>query len=350
MKSLGWTVPVIAVASLAAGVNAQAAGDAVSFYKSKANINLIVGAGSGGNYGLAARLLARHLYRHIPGTPKVIVRNMPGAGSVKAASHIYSVAPQDGTVICNVLNTLPLAQLFGRIKTDLDVNKLQWIGNPVRETFIMVVKSNAPVTSYQGMLKTQVLMGATAPTSLAWMYPNVMNDVLGTKFKVVAGYKGFANIDLAMSQNEVHGNAGSPWYGIDGNGGYSPAVRKGDLKVAVQFGSKKAKDLPNVPLLSDLGKSKDDKTLLELFSSPTQFGKPTVMGPKVPVDRVAVMRKSYMDTMKDKAYIADAKKLGIKVDPVGGDELAALARRVIATPKNLVERAKKAIAAKKRSK
>lgn len=347
MRKMELACSTFAIVTLAANLSAQAADDAVSFYKSKANINLIVGAGSGGNYGLAARLLARHLYRHIPGTPKIIVRNMPGAGSVKAASHVFSVAPQDGTVICNVLNTLPLAQLFGRIKTDLDVNKLHWIGNPTRETFILVVKSNAPATTYDGMLKTQVLMGATAPTSLAWMYPNVMNEVLRTKFKVVAGYKGFANIDLAMSQGEVHGNAGSPWYGIDGNGGYSPAVRKGELKVAVQFGSRKAKDLPNVPLLSDLGKSKDDKILLELFSSPTQFGKPTAMGPKVPADRVAVMRKSYMDTMKDPAYIADAKKLGIKVDPVGGDELAALAKRVTATPKNLVDRAKKAIAAKK---
>jgi tripartite-type tricarboxylate transporter receptor subunit TctC len=343
--ALGLTVSIAPV-----GAPAQAAGDAVSFYKSKGSINLIVGAGSGGNYGLAARLLSRHLFRHVPGTPKIVVRNMPGAGSVNAASHVFSVAPQDGTVLCNVLNTLALAQLFGRIKTDLDVNRLQWIGNPTRETFILVVKADAPATTYEGMLKTQVLMGATAPTSLAWMYPNVMNEVLGTKIKVVAGYKGFANIDLAMSQGEVHGNAGSPWYGIGGNGGYSPAVRRGELKVALQFGSRKAKDLPAVPLLSDLGKSAEDKVLLELFSAPTQFGKPTAMGPKVPADRVAAMRAAYMATMKDPAYIEDAKKLGINVDPVGGDELAALAKRVMATPEKLVARAKKAIAAKKTSK
>ena len=348
MKSFGILTSALAIASFLGGVSAHAAGDAASFYKSKNSVNLIVGAGSGGNYGLSARLLGRNLYRHIPGKPKIVVRNMPGAGSVKAASHVYSVAPQDGSVICNVLNTLPLAQLFGRIKTNLDVRKLQWIGNPTRETFIMVIKANAPVTTYKGMLKTQVIMGATAPTSLAWMYPKVMNEILGTKIKVIAGYKGFAGIDLAMAQGEVHGNAGSPWYGKNGKGGYSPKVRKGSLKIALQFGSRKAKDLPDVPLLSDLGKTKDEKILLDLFSSPTQFGKPTVMGPKVPADRVAVIRKAYMDTMGDPAYVADAKRLGITVNPVGGDELVALVARVIATPKNLMKRAKKAIAAKKK--
>ncbi|MDH3240167.1 MAG: tripartite tricarboxylate transporter substrate-binding protein [Alphaproteobacteria bacterium] len=346
-KALGRASVAAMICSLAAG--AAQAQSAEKFYKSK-NVNLIVGAGSGGNYGLAARLLARHLDRHIPGKPTIVVRNMPGAGSVKAASHVYSVAPQDGSVICNVLNTLPLAQLFGLIKTDLDVRKLQWIGNPSRETFIMVVKANAPATTYKDMLKTQVVMGATAPTSLAWMYPKVMNEFLGTKFKVIPGYKSFAGIDLAMAQGEVHGNAGSPWYGINGTGGYSPKIRDGVLKVAVQFGFQKAKDLGDVPLLSDLAKGKDEKVALELFSSPTQFGKPSAMGPKVPADRVAAIRKAYGATMKDAAYIADAGRLGIKVNPVTGDELAALAARVIDTPKTIVGRAKKAIAAEKKRK
>jgi tripartite-type tricarboxylate transporter receptor subunit TctC len=257
---------------------------------------------------------------------------------------VINTAPQNGTIICNVLNTLPLNQVLGMVKTNLDVSELQWIGNPSREVYIMVVNSTAPSTSYKEMLEKQVILGASTNGSLSWMYPQIMNTILGTKFKIVGGYGGFAAIDLAMARREVDGDVGAPWYDINSANGYSPKIREGALKVVVQVGHQKAQQLPNVPLLNELANSGDDRTLLDLFTSPTEFGKPTVMSPHVPADRVALMRKAYMDTMKDPAFIADATEQGLTVDPIEGEELQGYAKKIVGTPKALVERAKNAVA------
>ena len=343
-RKFGLFICTAACVAIFGSLAAYAAEDAVSFYKSHPTITMIVGSPVGANYDLPARLVARHIGNHIPGNPKIVVQSMPGASSVTAASYVINTAPQDGTIICNVLNTLPLNQVLGMVKTNLDVSELQWIGNPSREVYIMVVNSIAPATTYKEMLEKQVIMGASTSGSLSWMYPQVMNTILGTKFKIVGGYGGFSAIDLAMARGEVDGDVGAPWYDINSAAGYSPKIREGILKVVVQVGHQKAQQLPEVPLLNDLANSSDDRTLMDLFTSPTEFGKPTVMSPHVPADRVAVMRKAYMDTMKDPAFIADATEQGLTVDPVTGEELQAYAKKIVATPKALIERGEKAIA------
>lgn len=324
---------------LVVGGTSHAAEDVAAFYQGK-TLTMLVGGGAGYSYDLAARLLTRHFGRHIPGNPSFIVKNLPGFGSVKAANQIFSVLPQDGSVIGAVLNSLPLNQALGRFKTDLDVTKMQWIGNASRETFVMVVRSDAPATTLAGIRKIEIIMGAPSRAALSFIYPTMMNGLLGTKLRVVLGYKSFAALNAALMRGEVQGTAGSPWYGLHGTAGYSERVRKGVLKVVMQFGSRKASDLPHVPLFKDLGKTADDTRLLELFSSPAEFGKPTLVGPGVPVARVQALRKAFLETTADPAFRAEAKKLGIPVSPVSGDKLQKLAQRVVSTPPALMARAK----------
>lgn len=339
--------PIAIVARLAvafAGLclaSGPAFADAVADFYAGKRITLVVATPPGGPYDICARLLARHLGRHIPGNPTIVVQNMAGATGMLAADYVYNKAPQDGTILGNLHNMLPLMRTLGRLTADLDPAKFNWIGNMTRETGDAIVSAKAPVKTIEDAKRVEVIMGAASPMALAAIYPRVMNYVLGTKFRVVTGYNGFAGVEHAIEEGEVQGNAGDTWY--SGVGRTYQLYKEGAIRVIVQIGTR-SPELGDVPLLTDLAGSDADRSLLELFSSPYAVGKPTAMGPGVPPERFAAMRAAYEATLGDPALLADAAKLGVTVAPVPGPELAALVARLTHLPPELVARAREAVA------
>jgi tripartite-type tricarboxylate transporter receptor subunit TctC len=331
---------VLAILTCAGAIDARADDAIADFYRGR-TVTLVIGTGPGGAYDIHGRLLARHIARHIPGSPKLVVQNIPGAGSVQAANYVFNNAPQDGTVLGNILNTVPIVQVLGQIKTQFDVAQFQWIGNMTEELYVLVVWATAKTQTLEDVMHRETLMGSTAPGALGAMFPKIANLVLGSKFRVVTGYNDAVEIDHAMELGEVDGRAGETWYGSKGV--YGEWYRDGKIRILLQIGPRKAPDLPQVPLMLDLVGAGDARRIVELFTSPSIIGKPTVVGPKVPAPLVAALRKAYDETMADPEFRADADRLGIGLDPVSGPDLAALVGRLTQTPAALLASVRKAV-------
>jgi tripartite-type tricarboxylate transporter receptor subunit TctC len=314
--------------------------DAISDFYGSHQIRMIVATPPGGPYDINARLLARHLADHIPGHPTIVVENLTGATGMIAANYVYNIGPQDGTVIANLHNMLPLIVALGQSTVQVDPAKFNWIGNMTREVGDVIVTTKSAVKTIDDAKTITAVMGTPSPMALGAIYPHVMNRVLGTKFRVVMGYDGASAVQHALEQGEIEGDAGDTWY--SGSGFTYDWFKEGKIRVLVQIGMR-SPDLPNVPLLVDLAKNADDRALLEMFSSPYTIGKPTAMGPKVPAERVAAMRAAYAATMTDPAFLADAQKLGVTIVPVSGEELTTLVTRLGDLPPALVTRAREAI-------
>jgi tripartite-type tricarboxylate transporter receptor subunit TctC len=316
------------------------AGAVEDFYRGK-QMTLVIGTGPGGAYDIHGRLIGRHIFRHIPGSPKAVVQNIPGAGSILAGNYIYGVAPQDGTVLGNILNTVPLVQVLGQAKVQFDSAKFQWIGNMTQEDTIVVSWHTSGIKTIADAKQAEVVMGATSPGTLGGMFPKIINQIAGTKFRVITGYKDAVAIDLAMERGEVQGRAGESWFGDKGT--YGEWRRDGKINILVQIGPKRAKELQDIPLLTEIAPDDSGSQLAELFTSPSIIGKPTVVGPHVPQERVAALRKAYEETMADPAFLKDAEKIGLTPNPISGTELETVVKRIFATPHNLVELARKAV-------
>ncbi|MFT5539710.1 MAG: tripartite-type tricarboxylate transporter receptor subunit TctC [Alphaproteobacteria bacterium] len=316
--------------------------DAISdFYKSK-QVKLIIGTGVGGGYDINGRLLARHLARHIPGKPTLVVQNMPGAGSRKAAGYVYKVAPKDGSVMAQVLNTLPLLQALGVTGGGFNVANFQWIGNLSNDVNLVDVWHTAPVKNVGDARKTQVILGATSPGSLSGMIPTVMNNILGTKFKIVTGYKSGTAIDLAVERGEVQGRAGAAWTVLVKS--YPHLIKGKKFVHLAQMGLKRASGLENVPLLTELARNDEERALLEIFSSPAAVGKPTVAAPGVPADRIRALRAAYDATMKDPKFLADAERQGLAIGPIDGSDLQKIVEKTVKASPALLAKAKTIVA------
>jgi len=314
--------------------------DAIGDFYGSHQVRLIVAVPPGGPYDISARLLARHLADHIPGHPTIVVENLSGATGMIAANYVYNIGPQDGTVLANLHNMLPLIVALGQTTVKVDPAKFNWIGNMTREVGDVIVTTTSQVKTIEDAKTITAVMGTPSPTALGAIYPRVMNHVLRTKFRVVTGYDGASAVQHALEQGEIEGDAGDTWY--SGSGFTYDAFEAGKIRVLVQIGIR-SPDLPDVPLLVDLAQNADDRALLEMFSSPYTIGKPTAMGPKVPPERVAAIRAAYVATMSDPNFLADAKKLGVTIAPVSGDELEAFVTKLGNLPPALVARARAAI-------
>ena len=332
---------LLALVSAGFGLAPRARADAISDFYSRHTIRLIVATPAGGPYDDHARLLARHLSDHIPGHPTIVVENLAGATGMLAANYVYNIAPQDGTVLVNLHNMLPLIKALGQSDANVDPARFKWIGNMTREVGDVIVTTKSPVKTIEDAKHMTAVIGAPSPMALGAIYPRVMNYILGTKFRVVMGYDGAAGVEHAMEQGEIEGDAGDTWF--SGRGNTYEWYKAGKIRVLVQIGTR-TPDLPDVPLLVDLASNSDDRSLLEMFSSPYTIGKPTAVGPKVPADRVAALRAAYVATMQDPAFLADAKKLGIAIAPVSGEELTSLMAKLANLSPALIDRAKQAIA------
>ena len=323
-----------------------AAQDAVEqFYKGK-QISVIVGSSSGGGYDTYARLLARHFGSAMPGNPTMVVQNMSGAGSNRAAGYIYSVAPKYGTAAAAIFPGAVLQPLLSDAPVSHDPNKLIYLGSANSDVYVCYVRSDAPVKTFKDVLTKELIIGASNPGATTYDLPLLLNSVLGTKFRIVTGYAGSREMTLALERGEVQGACGIGWTGIETM--HPDWFAKDTIRVLVQLSTKGHDDLNKrgVPRAEELAPSEDDKKVIRLVFSQGIFGRPFVLPPGVPAERVAALRKAFVAAFNDKTLRAEADKMQLDVDPMSGDELQKLVADLYDTPPRLVERARQALTVK----
>jgi tripartite-type tricarboxylate transporter receptor subunit TctC len=341
MGSRGSITLAIAVAALATSFTAARADAITDFYKGKM-IQMIVGSPAGGGYDVYARLLTRHMGRHIPGNPNFVVQNMPGAGSIKATNYVYNAAPQDGTVILAPNRTPPFVQILGQPGPQFEAQKINWLGSLNNEVGVIEIWHTSPVTTIADARKHEVVAGSTAPGTDSEIYPALMNNTLGTRFRIVRGYAGAGAIDLAIERGEVQGQSDS----YTSMARHFPDWRQ-KLHVIVQLSLTKHPDLPDIPLIFDAitpntvakGFTVDQAKLVwELMLTQKAMGRPFAVGPKVPPDRVKALRAAFKATLDDPAFKADAEKGRNEIVPVDGDAVQAMIEKVASAPKTILEK------------
>jgi tripartite-type tricarboxylate transporter receptor subunit TctC len=309
-----------------------------SFYTGK-TVSIIVGFGSGGGYDLYARLLSRYLGAHIPGHPNVIVQNMEGAGGVRAANYVYSIAPKDGTVIAGVNQGAPLFKLLGGKDAQYDPAKFNWIGSMAWSNNTVYVWHTSGIRTIEDAKGREVAMAGSGVISDANIYPAVLNALVGTKFKVINGYAGTNESNLALERGEVEGRGG---------GGYSSLLSTrpqwlSDKKIVIlaQVGFEKEPALPNVPTILELVSNEEDRQIASLVTLPVAIGYNYWMAPGVPAERTEILRAAFIDTMADPQFLAEAAKMSFDIRPKTGAQLEKLIRDASTIPKPVLDRAAK---------
>jgi len=334
----------VAAASLALTLLlVSSAAEAKDFYKGR-TIRLILSTGVGGSLDTNARLVAHFWARHIPGHPAIVVQNMPGAGHVRAANYLANEAPRDGTVLGSFIPAFLLAQVL-KTSSAIKFNAadFNWIGASSASNSTFYVWHTAPVKTMKDVLKTRILMGGTGAGSYTVIYPTIMNAIVGTKFKVVSGYATTHQINLALERGEVQGRAGNNFNSLEVENG--EWLRDHKIRLLAQVGLKRDPNFPNVPLMTDFGRTRQDRKILRLFSSDVAVGRPFLTAPDVPKSRVALLRRSFEATMKDPAFLRAAKKAKIDVAPIRGAQLKKIVDQIINSPPAVVAKARAALLA-----
>jgi tripartite-type tricarboxylate transporter receptor subunit TctC len=304
------------------------------FYKGK-SVDLYIGYAPGGGYDTYARLVARHMGNYIPGTPNFVPKNMAGGGGRVVAGYIFKIAPKDGTAIATADQSLVLQQAIGATSIQFDMNKFVWVGNPSADNNTAVTWHTTGVKTIQEATQKEVIVGATGPNTSAQL-PQVMNAVLGTKFKIVSGYPGGNEMNLAMENGEIGSRGSNPWSSWKGT--KPDWIRDKKINILVQIGLTKAADLPDVPLLIDLAKNEDDRAVLRLISAPATIGRPLFGPPEMPAARLAILRKGFDAMVKDKAFLDEAARERLDINPVSGEDLAKIVADIVATPKPIADK------------
>jgi tripartite-type tricarboxylate transporter receptor subunit TctC len=337
---------LVAVGLLTTSANVAHADTIADFYKGK-NVQLIVGSDAGGGYDVYARLLSRHIGRFIPGTPGMIIMNMPGAGSIKATNYVYNVAPQDGTIILAPNRTPPFVQILGQPGPQFDAKKINWIGSLNNEVGVMEVWHTAPVKTIADARTTAIIVGVTAPGTDSEVYPTLMNNTIGTKFKIVRGYPGAGAIDLATERGEVQGQSDS----FSSMSLRYPEWRS-RFNVLAQISLTKHPAMPDIPLIMDAitpasvvdGMTVDEaKILWELMLTQKVMGRPYAVGPNVAPERVKALRTAFHAVLDDPQFRIDADKSRSEILAVDGDEIQAMIAKVASAPRAVIDKLNDAI-------
>jgi tripartite-type tricarboxylate transporter receptor subunit TctC len=316
--------------------------DVAAFFRGK-TLRLIVGVGVGSGYDINARLLARHMTAHIPGQPTIVVQNQPGAGSLTMTNALYHTGPFDGTVMGASFNGMPTTPLLQPTGARFDPVKLNWLGSTNRETQVMYVWQTAHAQVLEDAQGREIVMGAQAPGSTQFDYPVLANKLFGFKFKVVTGYESTPKIHLAMESGEVHGTIAN-WSTLKAIN--SNWITEKKIRILTQWALQKSPELGDVPLFLDLAKTEADRDALRLMLARLEYGRPFFLPPNVPTARIEALRRAFDATMKDPAYLAEAEKLKVDVDPLSGDQVAALVEQVSRTPADIVARVRAAMESK----
>jgi tripartite-type tricarboxylate transporter receptor subunit TctC len=316
------------------------ADDVADFYRGK-RIILVVGYGTGGGYDLYARMLGRFLSEHIPGKPTIVAQNMPGAGSRGAANWLYKVAPKDGTVIATLSQTTPTDQALGQAGVQFDVRKFNWIGNLVVVNNLLYVSAASGVAALEQAKSKALAIGATGASSPSVLYPQVSNNLLGTRFKIVSGYPSGGDINIAVERGEVDGRGSDSWASLKAT--HSDWLRDHKINILFQIGTKREAELPDVPLWSELGQTPEQRQVLEILSGDVAVGRPILTAPGVPPDRVRALRQAFDQTLADPAFVDAAAKANMEFHPIGGEELQDVAGKIAGASPQVIAMVKEAI-------
>jgi tripartite-type tricarboxylate transporter receptor subunit TctC len=333
---MGFAALSIAAASAITPASAQSV---EQFYRGR-TVSIVVGFAPGGAYDPYARLVARHLPKHLPGAPTIVVKNMQGAGSGIAANYLYNVSPKDGSELGVIAGSAAIEPVFGNKAVQFDGQKFTWLGSANNEIAGCLAWHAAPIETAEDLFRKEMVTGASGASNLE--FPIAMNAVLGTKMKLVRGYKGPADILLALERGEVQGMCGMINTIV---GTQRPDwLRDHKVRILIQIGYERTARMGGAPFVLDYAKSEDDKRVLRLIFGWTIMGRPFLAPPGIPDDRKAALRAAFDATMKDPELLAEAAKQNLEVAPATGDEIDRFLAGVYTTPRPLIERAAKILA------
>jgi hypothetical protein len=327
----------LAACMIGAGFSAAAvAQEAPGFYRNK-TVNIVVGYAPGGGYDIYSRLLSRHLSKHIDGKPTIVVQNMPGAAGVVAANYVYVLAPKDGTMIAAVDQNVPMFQILGGKGAQYDITKVGWLGSMAASNGVALAWHASGVNTLDDVKAREVSIGTTGANDDAYVYARALNALVGTKFKIIQGYSGTSNVNVALENGEVQAMGRSSYYGFASQ---RPGwLRDHKVKILVQIGLKPQPELAGTPLLVDLVRDEADRKLATMVSMPTSIGYSHWVAPQVPMDRQKTLQAAYAETLADAELAAEAKQLNIEIRPKTAGQIAELVRDAAATPADVKEKA-----------
>lgn len=332
MKRIGLLATgLLSAMVVAGGASAQPADE---FYKGK-TLTILSGHSAAGAYSAYARLLERHMGKHIPGNPTTVLKFMEGATGLTLANWLFNAAPKDGLSIGIFHERIGLEPLVSPKGTNFDGRKFNWIGSAAKQTSVCFTRTDSKVKTLADARNLAIPVGASAAAASDSVMPRMMNAMLDTKFQIIRGYGG-ADILLAIERGEVEGRCGFGWASLKTTRPDWAEQRK--INLIAQFSYKPHPDLKDVPLMMDLVQKPEDKRALQLIFATQEMGRPFATSPGVPVDRVAALRKAFMETLKDPAFLAEAKKLDLEIDPITGEEITELLVDLYNTPKDIVAR------------
>ena len=330
-------MPLSRTAAALALFCAASSAAAQDFYKDK-TISFIVSTGASGSYDGAARLLARFMPKYIPGQPAIVVKNMPGGGHTLATNFVVNSAPHDGLTIGNIGNSIPMHQMVDGRGVRFDVAKFHWLGSIGLSNLAIYFWHTSGITSIETAYEREITMGATGAGSGTFLYPNAMNRLLGTKFKIITGYRTGTEVDLALLRGETQGRAGVSYSNIAQL--HPDWLRENKLNIVAQIGLARDPTMPNAPLLQEIAKTDEAKQVLHFISTPVRIGRPYFVAQNTPADRVATLRRAFDAVMADKEFLADGEKQALDIQPIGAAEVEKVVRETVATPPAILEKAR----------
>jgi tripartite-type tricarboxylate transporter receptor subunit TctC len=330
------TGTILALAALGSSTAASAQ-PVADFYRGK-TLSMVIATSPGGDYDLRARLVARHMSRHIPGEPSIVARNMPGAVGVQAANWLATVAPRDGTVVHAIMQNMSAYQALGGSSVEFDTRKFFWVGNTTDTPNVINSWHTTGIKTIQDVMTRELVVGAPGTATSSVYYPKALNELVGTKFKIVSGYPGGNDVNLAMERGEVGGRGSNSWASWKATHPQWLAEKK--VYILVQIALKRNPELPDVPTMMELAKNEDDRAVLAFLSADTPISRAYVTTPGTPPDRVAALRRAFDATMKDPAFLAEAQKANVDISPSTGEEAQKFSDLIANTPPAVVARAK----------
>ncbi len=317
--------------AVAAPTLAAAQQGPAEFYAGK-QVKMICSSDAGGGYDIYSRLFARHLAKHLPGKPLVIPLNMPGAAGVTAASYFANNAARNGTELLMVVQTAPMVQVTGKARFDLAA--FHWIGNMGESANVFVASRASGIRSIEDVMTAELVVGSTSPNAIGGILPEVTNRILGTRFKIIHGYKSGEAIEIAMQRGEVSGRAGASWSAMKALRGSS--LRSEEINVLLQAGNRKEPDLMDVPLLTDLARNDGERAALAFYSGMTSLARAIATTPDTPPDRVAALRGAFDLALADPDLQADAQKSNLELRPLPGHAVQALVERMVRIDRSVI--------------
>jgi tripartite-type tricarboxylate transporter receptor subunit TctC len=330
LKRLAAAIPILLCCAFT--VRADPVAD---FYRGK-KIDVVIALGAGGDYDIHARLLARFMGSHIPGNPVLVPQNMAGAGGLKMANWFATIAPRDGTAIGVLANTMPALQAVGGKGVQFDAAKFFWLGCLTPSVETIAVWHGKGVRTLEDARKKELIVAASSPGAISYAFPKMMNEYLGTKFKIIPGYQGVTAMSLAMERGEVdaHANTWAGWKDV-----HQDWIDQGKIHILVQ-NLPKASDLPGIPAVEDLARTEDDRKVIELVVAGNRIGRPFAIPPGVPAERVQALRDAFDATMKDPEFLKAAAKIGVDIAPISGKDMQKIIARTLSIPPRVADAAR----------